>query len=97
MAAEENQAQPSPERFAAPLGPGCSSWPVGAGGRDLRAPVAGGAAVIHLRLHTACGDSWATGFNGTEAEAVKYYLGQWFNLGHHEDRMVRVVRVEVLP
>ena len=53
--------------------------------------------MISLRLHTSCGDSWVTGFNGTAGEAEAYFLGQLFNLGREDDRMVRVVRVEVLP
>lgn len=44
------------------------------------------------------GDWLTTGFNGTLADAEKYYLGQTFNLGGvnnpSKDRLVKGVKVE---
>lgn len=40
------------------------------------------------------GDSLVTGFNGTLEDAKAYYVGNWFNLGSVEDRMVKGLTVE---
>lgn len=44
------------------------------------------------------GDTITTGFNGTDDEIRAYYLNNYFNLGDcGEDRMVKVISVEILP
>lgn len=44
------------------------------------------------------GDSLATGFNGTEEEAQRYYVGHKFNLGDGSegDRVVTATKVELI-
>jgi len=42
------------------------------------------------------GDTLSTMINATKAEAEKYYLGRFFNLGRVEDNMQEAVKVEVV-
>lgn len=43
------------------------------------------------------GDSLVTSINGTDEEIRAYYLGNIFNLGAVEDRLVMATKVEFLP
>jgi hypothetical protein len=51
----------------------------------------------HVKVFCVCGNYWETGFNGTQAEAEAYFVGQRFNIGVEEDQMVMVERIEFIP
>lgn len=51
---------------------------------------------ITVKITADDGDTWTTGFNGSLADAKKYYVGKKFNLGRDEDRMVKAVKVELV-
>lgn len=57
-----------------------------------------------VTVWTDSGDTWKTSFNGTEQEAVGYFMGQVFNIGprwinsvEREDHLVRVNAVHWEP
>jgi uncharacterized protein YbcI len=52
---------------------------------------------IVVKVSFADGDWLLTSFNGSLAEAERYYLGNVFNLGVVEDRLVEAVSVELVP
>ena len=50
--------------------------------------------MITVKVTFEDGDSLQTDINTTLEGARRYYLGQYFNLGTVEDRMVKAVKVE---
>ena len=56
--------------------------------------------MIDIRVTFKDGNTITTGFNGTLADAIAYYLGKFFNFGDTwdcpHDKMVRAIKVEQL-
>lgn len=52
----------------------------------------------NIRLTTECGHTWNTSVNThcTIEDLNQYWINQWFNIGSVEDKMVKVVKWEML-
>jgi hypothetical protein len=52
---------------------------------------------ITVKVTAKTGETWTTGFNGTLADAKKYFVGNEFNVGVGDrDKMVTVTKVELV-
>lgn len=52
--------------------------------------------MITVKVTFEDGDYLVTGINASLEEAKNYYVGQYFNLGRIEDRMVKAIAVELV-